>query len=94
MKTNIHFWSYLARFFLEWKLVETVLLEKIKTNVLWSITFSKIPHRLWDNVGKHCRAEQVTDDNTIQRMRIACWITKVRDTLRTYTKFYLNGSFT
>ena len=31
MKTNIHFWSYLAQLFLEWKMFQTELLEKIKT---------------------------------------------------------------
>jgi len=30
---------------------------------------------LWDNVGKYCTAGQDTNDNTIRRMRIACWIT-------------------
>jgi hypothetical protein len=33
-------------------------------------------------VEKYGRAEQSTDDNTIRRMRFACWITKARDTLR------------
>ena len=31
---------------------------------------------LWDNVEKHWRAEEVTDDNIIRRMHFACWITK------------------
>jgi len=33
--------------------------EKIKTHILCSITFRK-SCRLWDNVGKYCRAGQVT----------------------------------
>jgi hypothetical protein len=31
-------------------------------------------------VGKYGRARQVTDDNIVWRMRIACWITKATDT--------------
>ena len=30
---------------------------------------------------KYGKARQVTDDNTIQRMRFVCWITKATDTL-------------
>jgi len=32
----------------------------------------------------YCTAGKVTDDNTIQRMRFACWITKVADTHSEY----------
>jgi len=32
------------------------------------------------NVEKYGRARHVTDDNTIRRMRIACWITTTTDT--------------
>jgi len=39
MKTNIHFWSYLAQFFLEWEMFQTKVVEKIKTHVLCSVTF-------------------------------------------------------
>jgi len=31
MKTNIHFWLYLAELFLEWEMFQTKLAEKIKT---------------------------------------------------------------
>jgi len=36
---NIHFWSYLAHFFLEWEMFQTKVVEKIKTHVLCSVTF-------------------------------------------------------
>jgi hypothetical protein len=36
---NIHFWSYLARFFLEWEMFQTKVVEKIKTHSV-SILFS------------------------------------------------------
>jgi hypothetical protein len=39
---------------------------------------------LWDNVEKYGRARHATDDNTIRRMRIACWITKAIETHSEY----------
>ena len=41
--------------------------------------------RLWDNVEKYAIAGQATDDNMIRSMRIACWITKARHTLRIWS---------
>jgi hypothetical protein len=35
-------------------------------------------------VEKYGRARQATDDNIIQRMRFACWITKATDTHSEY----------
>jgi hypothetical protein len=43
MKTNTHFWSYLAHFFLELEMFQTKVTEKIKTHILCSVPFfSKI----------------------------------------------------
>jgi len=39
MKTDIHFLSYLAQFFLEWEMIQTKFVEKIKTHILYSVTF-------------------------------------------------------
>ena len=39
MKTDIHLWSYLAHVFLEWKIFQTKVVEKIKIHVLCSTTF-------------------------------------------------------
>jgi hypothetical protein len=50
MQTNRQFWSYLAKFFLEWKMFQTKVVEKIKTHILSSITFFRKSCRLWDNV--------------------------------------------
>jgi len=41
MKTYVHLWQYLAEFFLEWKMFQTEFVEKIKTHILYSITFSE-----------------------------------------------------
>jgi hypothetical protein len=37
-------------------------------------------------VEKYCTAGQATDDNTIGRVRLACWITKATDTHLEYAK--------
>jgi len=64
MKTNINFWSYLAHFFLEWKMFQTKIVEDIKTNIFVFSDFFLKSCSLWDVKKKHCRAEQATDENT------------------------------
>jgi len=63
-ETNIHFLSYLAQFFLEWEMLPTKVVEKIKTHVLCLVTLKKKSRQLWDNVEKYCRAGGATADNT------------------------------
>jgi len=61
--TNIHIWSYLAQFFLEWEVFQTKVVEKIKTHILRSVTFSFLKScHVWDNVEKYSRARETTDD--------------------------------
>jgi hypothetical protein len=74
----------LTKFFLEWEMFQTKIAGKIKTRILCSITFFRKSCRLWDNVKKYGTAGQATDDNTIRRMRFACWITKVTNTHSEY----------
>jgi ABC-type phosphate/phosphonate transport system permease subunit len=45
------------------------------TNSFFNTFFQK-SCSLWDNVDKHGRAGQATDDNTVELMCITCWITK------------------
>ena len=64
MKTNIHFWSYLAQFFLEWEMFQTKVVQKIRTHISdWITFFFRKSCCLWDNVEKYCRAGQATDDS-------------------------------
>jgi len=63
MKTDIHFWSHLAQFFLEWEMFQTKVVEKIKTYFVFSNYFLRKSYRLWDNVENYCRAGQATDGN-------------------------------
>ena len=80
MKTDVHFWSNLAQFFLEWEMFHTQSVVKIKTHFMCNN--SPHPHSenravceiMWKNMPQM----------TIWRMRIACWITKATDTHSEY----------
>ena len=50
MKTDVHLWSYLTEFFLEWEIYQKNVVEKIKIHILGSINSSRKPRCLWDNV--------------------------------------------
>jgi hypothetical protein len=54
MKTYVHLWQYLAEFFLEWEMFQTIDVEKIKTHILYSITFFSENHAvyriMWKNM--------------------------------------------
>jgi hypothetical protein len=41
MKTCSHLGQYLAEFFLEWEMFQIRVTEKIKTHILYSVTFSE-----------------------------------------------------
>ena len=58
---------------------QTKVVEKIKTHILYSISFQKIV-QFMRYVEKYGTARQVTDDNMIRQMRFECWITKATDT--------------
>jgi hypothetical protein len=60
----IHFWSHLAHLFLGWEISQTQCIEKIKTGILHSITFSWKSCRSWDNGGNFCTAGQATHTHT------------------------------
>ena len=54
MKSNVHFWSYLAQWFLEWEMFQTNVAEKIKTHNISSVTSPPTPPprnlcSLWDS---------------------------------------------
>jgi len=63
MNTNIRFGSYLAQFFLEREILQTKVVEKIKTHNLISVIlfFFRKSCSLWDNVEKYQRTGQATD---------------------------------
>jgi len=63
MKTNVRVWSYLTHCFLEWEMFQTETVEKIKTHILYSVTFffenSTVYEITWK---KYSRAAEATDD--------------------------------
>ena len=63
VKTNMKFWSIIFQFFVEWEMFHTIMAEKIKTPVLWSVNFFFENCCSFDNVDKYCRAGKNTDDN-------------------------------
>jgi hypothetical protein len=70
----------LHSFFLESEIFQTGNVDKIKTHILCSIAFFLNNHcHLWYNVDKYGRSRQATDDNIIQQMHCAWWITKATD---------------
>jgi len=81
VKTNIHFWSYCAQFFLEWEMFQTKVVEKIRRHFLPSNFFSenRTFYEMWKNIVEP-RRPQIT----IWRMRIACWIPKSTKKQREY----------
>jgi hypothetical protein len=64
MKTNIHLWSHLAQFFLEWEMFQTKAVEQMKTHFMFNNFFPRKSCRLWDNVEKYGTDGRATDDNT------------------------------
>jgi hypothetical protein len=56
MNTNIHFRTYLAQFFLECKLFQTKVVEKLETLILCSIAFfpenPAVYEIMWKNIAE------------------------------------------
>ena len=77
-----YIYDNISQNFVEWAVFQTTVVDKIKTYILCSTTFSLKSCRLRDNVEKYGTAGQATDNNIIRYMRFACWITKATDTLR------------
>jgi hypothetical protein len=77
MKTFSYLGQYFAKFFLKWEMYWTKVVVKIKTHFLCSVTFFRNSHSSRDNAEK-CGGEWgATNDVTIWRIRVACWISKV-----------------
>ena len=84
MKTNIHFLSYLAHFFIDWEMFQTKIVDKIKTHILCSVTFFFFENRavyetMLKNIVKAGRPQK-----TIWCMRFARLIPETTNTLSEY----------
>ena len=80
MKANIYIiLSYIAQFFLEWKICHKNVVEKIETHILCSVTFfrNRIGYEImWKNTVEPGRSHI-----TILLMRTACCVPTATDTL-------------
>ena len=86
-KNNGHFsWKlmyiFLAGIFLEWKMFQAKVTDKIKPRILCSKTFCRKSCLLYDNVEKYRRAGQAR--MVKWSVRIACWIPKATNTHSQY----------
>jgi hypothetical protein len=79
MKTCVHF-NNISRNSSQNKMIQTKVVEGIKTHTLCSVFFFLKILPLWDNVEKYCRAGQATDDNITRCMHSACRISKATNT--------------
>jgi hypothetical protein len=59
---------YRAEFFLEWEILQTKVVDKVKTHFMLNFFFRKLC-RLWNHVENCGTAGQVTHDNTIGRRK-------------------------
>jgi hypothetical protein len=91
VKTYVYLWYYLAEFFLHWEMSQTKVGEKIKAHILCSVTLFWKSCHLWDNVKKYGRGRQAIDDDMIQCMCLACWVTKAR--IQTCSKYVIFIAF-
>jgi hypothetical protein len=82
MKTNIHFWSYLAEFILEWEMFQIRVLEKIKTRLVFNSFFFE--NRAFYGIAWKNTVEPSRPQVTIWCMHIACRITKTTNTHSEY----------
>jgi len=59
---------------------QTKVIEKIKIHIIYSIIFFR-KRVFYEIMWKKCGTiRQATDENKLRRTRIACWITKARNT--------------
>jgi hypothetical protein len=65
LRTNIHFWLYLTKFFLEWEMFQIEALEKTTTHICMctNFFFFRKQYSLYEIIWKYCTAVQATDDN-------------------------------
>jgi len=78
---DIYFWSYLAHFFLEWKMFHAKVLEEVKTHFIFSIFLDNLAVNeiMWTNIVELYRPQM-----TKWCLCIACWIPKATNTYSEY----------
>jgi hypothetical protein len=81
MNTDIHFLSYLTQFFLECKIFQTKIVERIKTHFVFNnfCKYCAVYALMWENIVDPGRPQM-----TIWPTHIACWIPKSKNMLSEY----------
>jgi hypothetical protein len=75
----MHFWPYLAQFFLEWQMFQTEVVETIKTHISCSIIFFFLNRSVYEIMRKNT-VEPDRPQITIWCTLSACWIPKATNT--------------
>jgi hypothetical protein len=60
--------------------VSEKICRETKIRILCSVTVLRNSCRIRDNVKRYGKAGANTDDSTIMRMRLACWVAMARNT--------------
>jgi len=82
---SVHIYELMLNSCKEREMFQTKFAQKFKTHILCSVNSPpRKSCRLWDNVERCGTAGQATDDNTVRRMRFACWIPKATNTHSEY----------
>jgi hypothetical protein len=89
MKTTIHFWIYLAQFFLEWEMLQEKVVEKVRTYVSCSVTFF-FENRAVYEIMRNNIVGPGRPQMTIWRMHIAWWMPTNKST-NTHTHTICNS---
>jgi hypothetical protein len=79
MQTDIHFWSYLAQFCLEWKVFQIKLYRKSRHTIYARWAFCENPTvyvMMWENIVEPDRPQ-----TTMWPKHLTCWIPKATNTL-------------
>ena len=77
MKTFRHLWQYPAKFFLDWEMFQTTIVEQIKTHFIFNNFIPKNRAVCEIMSKKYGGAKGTTYDVTIWRMHVTCCISKV-----------------
>jgi hypothetical protein len=75
MKTFSYLWQWFAKFFSEWEMFRIKVVQKIKTHISCSVTFSN-NRAVYEIMWKNMVQPDWSRENIIGRMRFACLISK------------------
>jgi hypothetical protein len=86
MKTFRHFWPYIARFFLEWEMFYTKVVEKTETRILCSILFFPENRTVYEIISKNVvetEGSQMTSQYGAYALR--AWLARLYARMRMHT---------